>query len=326
MTNRIKYIGLFLVIVAGIVPVWGAPLNPAQINRHANWVLHADMDTFKSTTMSAFLRQKSAEAGLEEKMEQFKKMFSFHPIDDVHGVSIYGFDNEQDHAVALIHAEFNANKLISLLTQPEMVTYGPHTIYSWKAQNSKKNKREYGTIWGYNLIIMSGSLESVQQAIDVLDGTTENAATGSYLSGFIAEPGQFLYVRADQVYEIAKNDPDDIMMKHMEQLLMTAGEVNGRFQCRVDVGIPSQDKLVEIEQICRGLLAYGLLDVKQNNPELSPILQAIQIQPSAGLMSVWMEYKSSDFVDALSKAAKRMTAKENATAVSGTDKAVSNRN
>jgi hypothetical protein len=51
---------------------------------------------------------------------------------------------------------------------------------------------------------MSGSLESVQQAIDVLDGTTENASTGSYLSGFIAEPGQFLYVRADQVYEIAR--------------------------------------------------------------------------------------------------------------------------
>jgi hypothetical protein len=68
------------------------------------------------------------------------------------------------------------------------------------------------------------------------------------------------------------------------------------------------------------------VDVKKNNPELSPILQAIQIQPSAGLMSVWMEYKSSDFVDALSKAAKRMTAKENATAIGTSNKAVSNRN
>lgn len=321
MKIRLGHIVLTFIIAVGVVPGLAAPLNPAQINRQANWVLHADMDTFKSTTLSAFLRQKSAEAGIEEQMESFKKMFSFHPIDDVHGVTIYGFDTEQDHAVALIHAEFNANKLISLLSQPEMVAYGPHTIYSWNVKTGKKNKREYGTIWGYNLILMSGSIESVQHAIDVLDGTTENAATGSYLSGYVAEPGQFLYVRADQIYEIAKNDPDDIMMKQMEQLLMTAGEVNGRFQCRVDVGIPSQEKLVEIEQICRGLLAYGLLDFKQNNPELSPLLQAVQIQSSAGLLSAWMEYKSSDFVDALSKAAKRAAAKENAASAGSTAKA-----
>ncbi|MEN6306861.1 MAG: hypothetical protein ABFD91_03820 [Anaerohalosphaeraceae bacterium] len=321
MKIRLGHIVLPFIIAVGVVPGFAAPLNPAQINRQANWVLHADMDTFKSTTLSAFLRQKSAEAGLEEQMESFKKMFSFHPIDDVHGVTIYGFDTEEDHAVALIHAEFNANKLISLLSQPEMVAYGPHTIYSWNVKTGKKNKREYGTIWGYNLILMSGSIESVQHAIDVLDGTTENAATGSYLSGYVAEPGQFLYVRADQIYEIAKNDPDDIMMKQMEQLLMIAGEVNGRFQCRVDVGIPSQEKLVEIEQICRGLLAYGLLDFKQNNPELSPLLQAVQIQSSAGLLSAWMEYKSSDFVDALSKAAKRAAAKENAVSAGSTAKA-----
>jgi len=78
----------------------------------------------------------------------------------------------------------------------------------------------------------------------------------------------------------------------------------------VDIGIPVQEKTIEIEQIIRGFIAFGLMDAQQNNPELTPALKAVQIQPGAGLLSLWMDYKSADLVDVLTKAAGRMAAKE----------------
>jgi hypothetical protein len=313
MESEMKRRWIFIVVllvVAGGLSAFASPLNPAQLSRQANWVLHADMDMFKTTTLSAFLRQKSADAGIEEKMDSFKSRFSFHPIDDVHGVTIYGFDTSQDRAVVLIHAEFKTEKIVGLLQEPQMVTYGPHTIYSWNNETcKKKNSREYGAVRGGNLIVMAGSMDAVQKALDVLDGTSENASTGSYLSGYIAEPGQFFYVRADRVCEIAKDDSENVMLKQVEQFLMTAGEINGHFQSRVDMGIPTQEKAVEFEQIIRGLIAFGLMDTQQNTPELTPALKAIQIQSGAGLLSLWMDYKSAELVDVLTKAAGRMTAK-----------------
>ncbi len=311
MRRRLILTAVLLVGAGSFIEVFASPLNSAQIARQANWVLHADLDTFKTTTLSAFLRQKSAGAGIEEKMDLFKSRFSFHPIDDVHGVTIYGFDTSQDRAVVLIHAEFKIEKIVGLLRDSQMVTYGPHTIYSWENETGKKkSSREYGAVRGGNLIVMAGSMDVVQKALDVLDGTSENASTGSYLSGYIAEPGQFFYVRADRVSEIARNDTENVMLKQMEQVLMTAGEINGHFQSRVDVGIPVQEKVVEMEQIIRGLIAFGLIDAQQNNPELMPVLKAVQIQPGASLLSLWMDYKSAELVDLLTKAAGRMAAKE----------------
>ncbi len=296
---------------AGSLSVVASPLDLAQLSRQTSWVLHADMDKFKTTTLSAFLRQKSADAGIEEKMHSFKSHFSFHPIDDVNSVTIYGFDADRDRAVVLIQAVFKTEQMVGLLRDPQVVTYGPYTIYSWSNETcKKKDSREYGVVRGGNLIVMAGSIETVQKALDVLDGTAENASTGSHLSGYIAEPGQFLYVRANRVCEIAKNDSENVVFKQIEQVLMTAGEIDGRFQSRMDVGIPDQEKAIQIQHIIRGLIAFGLMDAQQNNPELVPVLKTVQVQPGAGLLSLWMDYKSEELVDVLTKAVGRMAAIE----------------
>jgi hypothetical protein len=52
------------------------------------------------------------------------------------------------------------------------------------------------------------------------------------------------------------------------------------------------------------------MDAQQNNPELVPVLKTVQVQPGAGLLSLWMDYKSEELVDVLTKAVGRMAAIE----------------
>ncbi len=283
--------------------VYASPLNAKQIDRKANWVLHADMDAFKTTMLFTFLRQKSVEAGIEEKMNLFKSQFSFHPIDDVNSVTIYGMDSNRDRAVVLIHAEFDVNKIVPLLPNSTMVSYGRHSLYSWDNSACHKSMRQYGAVWDEDLIAMAGTLESVQKALDVLDGVSENASMEPQISRYVTEPGQFFYVRADKVAEIAANDPNNMMLKQVEQIIMTAGENSGRFRSHVDMGILTQEKLAEVEQIIKGFIALSLIDAQEKNPELVPVLKAVQVKPNPGLLSLSMDYQSADLIEMLTKAA-----------------------
>lgn len=283
--------------------VYASPLNAKQIDRKANWVLHADMDAFKTTMLFSFLRQKSVEAGIEEKMNLFKSQFSFHPIDDVNSVTIYGMDSNRDRAVVLIHAEFDVNKIVPLLPNSTMVSYGRHSLYSWDNSACHKSMRQYGAVWGEDLIAMAGTLESVQKALDVLDGVSENASMEPQISRYVPEPGQFFYVRADKVAEIAANDPNNMMLKQVEQIIMTAGENSGRFRSHVDMGILTQEKLAEVEQIIKGFIALSLIDAQEKKPELVPVLKAVQVKPNPGLLSLSMDYQSADLIEMLTKAA-----------------------
>jgi len=102
---------LLMVIVTSVlvleVPVLAGPLDLEQVSGTASWVVHANQQQFRKTKTGQLVRTEMVNLGLEEHLTNFATIFSFHPIDDVRDVTLYGEGKDRKNAVVLIDGFFD---------------------------------------------------------------------------------------------------------------------------------------------------------------------------------------------------------------------------
>ncbi len=85
---------LLMVIVTSVLvvegPVLAGPLVIEQVSGSASWVVHANQQQFKKTQIGQLIRKEMVTLGIEENLSNFAMIFSFHPLDDVRDVTVYG--------------------------------------------------------------------------------------------------------------------------------------------------------------------------------------------------------------------------------------------
>lgn len=302
MKYKYVFYVLFMVLPAGVL--FAESIQTARIDKDARWVIHADYDVFNKTSLAAAVRQKIAQRKMEPDIAQFKQKYSFHPMDEVYSVLLYGTDATPENTVVVINAKFDPPTLIGLVKDSTQTPHGTHTIYNWMSKNPKTaGKQEYGAIWNSKLIVLAGSMPATQKALDVLDGKSPNASKDSLFSDIALQPGQFLHIQADKVGQISQKEPQAMILSQTSHVLITLAETNGILDMQMDLMVPAADKLTEIEQVVRGLLAVGMLSAQQNKPQLLPILAAMKIEKNQGFLSMAFSYNSNQLLDLLNQSA-----------------------
>jgi len=200
---------LMVVALLSTVPVFAGPLMKQQVSATANWVVHSDYEQFRNAQIGQLIRQEMANLGIEEKLNDFATVFSFHPIDDVRDVTIYGNGPAREEAVVLIDANFDEEKLLALVRlnkHYEKIEYGDITLHKWLHEDEKSGESQmmYGCLYNGNIVVMSAGLDAVIQAVDVLKGTASNADSGVFDQAELNAQGAFFQVAANDVAQMAR--------------------------------------------------------------------------------------------------------------------------
>ena len=109
-----------------------------------------------------------AKFGIEEKLEDFATVFSFHPIDDVRDVRVYGNGPAREEAVVMIEADFDQEKLLALVRlneHYEEIEYGDITLNRWLHEDGKSGESQmmYGCLCNAVQIHFESDSESLFQ-------------------------------------------------------------------------------------------------------------------------------------------------------------------
>ncbi len=132
--NKSSAIVLCLAFAALAGAAVAAPLNRNIVSGKANWVAHLDLEKLNQTEIGRMIRAQLNETGDAAKLDQFKTIASFHPLDDIRNVTIYGRGKDKANAVAIFEAAFNKDTLLGLLRLNAAFSetaYGSHMIRSW---------------------------------------------------------------------------------------------------------------------------------------------------------------------------------------------------
>ena len=294
---------LSVLIAAG--SVLGGPLLNTQVSSSANWVVHADYDRFRSTEIGKLIADELEILGIAEKLRNFAAVYSFHPLNDIRGVTLYGNGDNRQKAVVLIDGDFDKEKLVALVSmnpEHEQLEYGRIQIHGWVDENNHKRdgspQKMYGCFYSETLLILSAGLDATTQAIDVLNGAAACATPDSLSTAGINADNAFFRVAARAVDKMAEQEPKAAMLKQADEIALVIGEANGRFYLDMGLKAKSQEDAENIRKMADGLIAFAKL-AGQEKPKLAELVAKLQLSRTEENIRLSFESDSRDLFDLL---------------------------
>lgn len=160
MGNRVLTSVLVVSLCLAAVPALAGPLQKSEISSGANWMLHADLDAFRNSTLGKLLVSELKAQGVDAKFQEFANVFSFNPLTDIRGVTLYGKGKDRNNAVGIIDGQFDADKLLNIVRwnpQYQEIPYQDATLYRWLNEDKTggtPGQLMYGCIHkGHELVI-----------------------------------------------------------------------------------------------------------------------------------------------------------------------------
>ena len=264
------------------VPALATPLQKAEISPTANWALHADVDAFRNSTLGKLLLAELKAQGVEEKMQSFAAIFSFNPLTDLRGVTLYGKGKDRNNAVAIIDGQFDADKLLSILRlnpKYQEIPYQGVTLYGWL--NEDKNGGTAGQLmYGYNHkgqeVVISSGLDALKAAVDTLKGPGAGASTGLLNQMPQGDRGTFLQIGATGIGEIVGQDPKAAILQQADSLSLSAGETAEKLFIGLRLQGQSPEVADNILKMAQGVVAMAQL-ATQEQPKLSELAKNVTV-------------------------------------------------
>jgi len=253
---------LTMSVLLAAAPALGGQLLKSRVGAGANWVAHLNLENLVKSQFGRFIRAELDKQGLEEQLQGFKSIFSFHPIDDIRNVTIYGNGNDREKAVALFEGSFDKEKLVALVRMnPEYreIEQGDLMVHSWVDENKEDpngpGQRMYGCTYKDNMVVLGAGLEAVKQAVDVLKGSAPGA-TGVFNQAVLTRKGAFLQVAANAVKDLADHTNEAALLEQTDEFGGAVGENDGKFYVDLSLRAESEEVAQNVKKTLEGIVAF----------------------------------------------------------------------
>lgn len=242
-----------------------APLNKTWLPADTRWVLHLDLDALRNSKLGVLI-QTELESKYNQKIKALEEWLGSNLLTDIHNFTLYGPDSQEQNTVVLAAGQFQSSKLIALLMfnpQYQETTYGPYTLYEWMAE--QHGKKQIGTFARQNLIVISQNQQSLQQALDVLDGKLPPLSEAPWLIGSGQVPAEpILMAAADGVPKFTNAHPQAALLANAQMLFFFLWEKDSTIQTNLFLRMPDPQTALHVQQAVLGMKA--ILTLSQNTP------------------------------------------------------------
>lgn len=242
---------LFLAITL-LTPLRAAELNPAQISPQANWWFHADLDGARASLVGKRMVTE-IQSRMGPKLTALKRMFSVNPLTDLSSITLYG-DGRQDHAVALIHGQFDRAHLEDLVKAADQYDATDHAglvIHQWL----DKGKTQFASFAADDLLAFSHDPILLRQAIDVL-----SSGIGMAADEFVtASPSRPIIAAAVDMTEIEMDQETSRLVREARGMKFTLAETGDRMAARMRIDVQEPKQGERLRQVVTGIVALGQL-------------------------------------------------------------------
>jgi hypothetical protein len=246
------------------------------------------------------------------KLAAFQAIFSFDLRTQLHGVTLYGGSSIPEDAVALVYADFNPDRLVTLAKAADNYqssAHNQHVIHSFIDQNKKGKDgvkpRVYAATDG-NRVIFGQRADRVAQALDVLDGVTPSLAAGKAFPD-LGLPGNAHFIEAAaRKMNLSDSDPNAAILKLSQSVQLVMGEAQKQLQGAVTLVADSDEVARQVFSIVQGLVA--LMKLQTDKPESVTIANSLVITQDGPRVAGHLVLPASTAVEIMKADAARQAA------------------
>lgn len=305
-------------LLALATPLLAGPIQKENVPADAKWLLHWDLDKYRSTEVGRFFDQEILAKKLEKPRADLKQYFNFDlQWEKFTSLTAYGTDftpKEGTNGVLIIKTDPSTANTAekAFINQAdyakshggpvEEVAAGPFGTYSI-------HKNAFVSVQKDGRIVISKSLDQLKKAIAIFQGKTANLAVSPALSGFPAGDGDFFLIAlAEGFGERIPLPPNAKILQTTEGIRAVLGEKNNNLNLNLTLKARSEDTCKQMQQVVQGMIALVTLS-QQENKDLMLLAQSAAVTADNRLVSLGLDYPVKDAIAKLSEFARKETAK-----------------
>jgi hypothetical protein len=269
-------------IAAGISPVYGGPLQRADVAADPAWLVHLDVDGLKKTDLGRFILSEMEKPEAQSKLQGFQSLFGFDLRKQLHGLTVIGADAKADHAVLVAYADFEPDRLKALAQAAQdasQSTRGAHTVYSWtddrKPDRDGGKPRIYAAVLGQR-VLFSQSESPVFKALEAMDGKSPRLAGNSAFMPPVSGEGAVFLDAGARKLDLPDANPGATILKLSQSARLRVGENGSRLAASLALEANDTEVATQIKSIADGLVA--LLKLQKDKPAAVEVAGALKLE------------------------------------------------
>ncbi len=268
-------------------------IQKSIIPAEASWVLHFDLEKFASTQIGNHLLKEQDALGLGHKNAQFKKKYQIDLLEDIDGVTVFGFGNGDENIVACLQGNLNRDYLLELLGAEEShkeIPHGKYTIHNWDGD-------EYGAFASDRLALIGPNLDIIKLTLDVIAGKKADISK-SPMNDYIKEipSNAFMAAMAKDISSMAKGGSKVFIIKKTESAMFSLAEIKENFNIRLNFTVKTLEDAQNMENVLRGLISLANMQLEEMKTGFK-VPEDIVIAIKGKKVFVEMNYPSKALLD-----------------------------
>ena len=294
MKKAILLIVLILLTLFFLGELRASTLQKSIIPADADWVIHFDAEKFRATQFGDYLLNEEDIFGLGKKNARFHDHYKIDILNDITGVTIYGFGKDEDNTVVCLRGNFDMPYLLGLLEEEEShkeIQYRNFTIHVWDYD-------EFGVFVEEDFGLLAHDEKAMKAALDVIAGKKANI-TSSPMKSYLNEihPETFFMALARDISEMAEHEADVFIFRKTESAVFTLAEAKEDVHMRLNFTVKTLEDAKNMESVIRGLISLANMQMEEAKEDIRLPVEEIDISTEGKKIRVELSYPVRELID-----------------------------
>lgn len=294
--KKVIYLLVILLTLFFLVELRASTLQRSIIPEEADWVIHFDVEKLRSTPYGEHLLNTENILGLRKKNAQFEDRYQIDILEDIKGVTVYGYGNDEENTVLCLQGTFDQEYLLGLLAEEEShreIQHNKFIIHTW-------DSHEFGVFVNDNLALLAQDETAIKKALDVIAGKKSNVTSSSLMS-YINKitANVFFAAMAKDISKMAERESDVFIFRKAESALFTLTDEKDNINIRLDFIVKTLEDAKNMESVIRGLVSLASMQLEESQREILLPLEKMTIFTEGKNIRVELSYPAQDLIDIL---------------------------
>jgi hypothetical protein len=292
--KKLIYLLVILLTLFFFCELRASTLQKSIIPEEADWVIHFDVEKFLSTPYGDHLLNTENILGLRKKNSRFQDKYQIDILEDINGVTLYGFGNNEKNSVLCLKGTFDQEYLLGLLADEDShreIRHNNLIVHAW-------NHHEFGVFVDDNLTLLAQNETAIKNALDVIAGKRPNVTSSSLMSYINKIPSNvFFAAMAKDISEMAEHESEVFIFKKTESALFTLIDEKDNIKLKLNFTVKTLKDAKNMESVIRGLVSLASMQMEESQRDILLPLEKMIISTKGKNIQVELSYPAQDLID-----------------------------
>jgi hypothetical protein len=290
--KKTGWFSLCMVLMLSVFAL-GNPLQIPPVPADVKWMVHFDMEKFRSSHLHDFLMEESFTRSFRKWNDRLNRELKMDVLRDMASITLYNAGLEEETIIGCFRGKFDKDYILGKIreaTDLEEIVSGAHTLLHW-------DHREYAVFTDRDLVLYSNDRWAIENALKSISGRQENLMEGTDISHSVPKDAvMFAYIENPQM--LLGIPAKSRFLDKIVTVLYHVSEQGDMVKSFLRMEAGSKEDAENLRDIFKGLMAVTRMQFSQEY-DVMKFMENVRFKITGSTMEIEMEAPADEIFQLL---------------------------